>query len=78
MSIFKRLKKGKVLFVLRVPESIILAEDKQSAAYLEQYKQLVKNVANNVDDGIILPSTKYPPEEGGGDMYHLDILYLDY
>ena len=61
--------------IMRVPESVLLASDAASASALNYYKDVVTNVHRNQDEGIILPSTMYPPEEGGpGLMYDLQLL----
>ena len=77
MNIFGKRKKREVLFVLRVPDHVLVADNEEDAKALESYKKLFKNVCDEKDAGIMLPSTQYPPEEGGGLMYEIEVFYLD-
>ena len=76
MGIFRR-KKREVLFVLRVPDHVLVADNEEDSKAREWYTELLGNVCDGKDAGIMLPSTQYPPEEGGGLMYEIEILYLD-
>jgi len=75
MKIFNRKKKREALFVLRVPERILLPKSAEDKEANEFYTKLMKNVCAGSDAGIILPSTKYPLEDGGGDMYEVEVIY---
>jgi len=57
--------------VMRVPESVLIGSD---ATALNYYKRVITNVHRNQDEGIILPSTSYPSDEGGGLMYDIQLL----
>jgi hypothetical protein len=61
--------------IMRVPENVLLGSDADAVNARDYYKQVITNIHRNQDEGIILPSTLYPPEDGGpGLMYDIQLL----
>jgi hypothetical protein len=61
--------------IMRVPENVLLGSDADAVSARDYYKQVITNIHRNQDEGIILPSTLYPPEDGGpGLMYDIQLL----
>jgi len=60
--------------IMRVPESVLLGSDSGAVTAREYYKSVITNVHRNQDEGIILPSTNYATEDGGGLMYDIQLL----
>lgn len=60
--------------IMRVPESVLLGSDAGAVTAREYYKSVITNVHRNQDEGIILPSTNYAQEDGGGLMYDIQLL----
>jgi hypothetical protein len=59
---------------MRLPESVLLGSDPGSVAARGYYKSVITNVHRNQDEGILLPSTNYAQEDGGGLMYDIQLL----
>jgi hypothetical protein len=60
--------------IMWVPESVLLGSDAASQAARDYYKTVITNIHRNQDEGIIMPSTQYAPDDGGGKMYDITLL----
>jgi phage gp29-like protein len=53
---------------------VLLGSDAASQAARDYYKTVITNIHRNQDEGIIMPSTQYAPDDGGGKMYDITLL----
>jgi len=60
--------------IMWVPENVLLGSDGNAVAARDYYKQVITNIHRNQDEGILMPSTTYAQEDGGGKMYDITLL----